>query len=418
PAKDVFSLDDIKPINYPDNYTLNQLFLLTRHGSRFPMGDQIRAFDKIDKAFANVSVAKDWPKNPFPMEKNSRLITRGKLESYYSGLQSLKRYEKFWKSVEYDVDVVKFQTSNMFCPEVTSDRKWAHLEALRIVMAETEVSQSAMSFSEGLFDGTGPVGACKNEPVYIWSLPPGHDYILRMYYSCLRWNQTVSNNKLYLDQSYSYGNKTLASIAERISKKYNISPPLDPISIADMYYYCEFWVLFFNRTDTWCGLLSEDDLIFARYYWNIMDYFLYSYGNPLNEQLGCAYITQFVNSVEDYLNGKSRMVADLKFGHSYTEFIVLTTLGVFKNEYPLTADLTLEQMKSLKYITQKVSYWASTIYFEIYTSPGKDALMRLVVNFEPYIIPGCDGEYCKWSKFKDILSGKINCAVDKLCAYP
>ncbi|CAG8658230.1 5495_t:CDS:2, partial [Racocetra fulgida] len=194
-----------------------------------------------------------------------------------------------------------------------------------------------------------------------------------------------------------------------MSKKYNISPPLDPISIADMFYYCEFWVLHFNRADTWCALLSDDDLMLARYYWNMRDYFLYSYGNPLNEQLGCAYITQFVNSVEDYLNGKSRMVADLKFGHGFTEKIVLTTLGVFKDEYPLTADLTLEQMKSLKYITQKVLYWTSTIYFEIYTSPGKDVLMRLVVNFEPYIIPDCDGEYCKWSKFKDILSGKINC---------
>ncbi|CAG8784899.1 3415_t:CDS:2, partial [Racocetra persica] len=233
PAKDVFSLD-IKPINYPDNYTLNQLFLLSRH-------DQISAFDKIDKAFANVSVAKDWPKHPFPVEKNSRLTTRGKLEPYYSGLQSLKRYEKFWKSVEYDVDVVKFQTSTAF---------W--------------VSQSAMSFSEGLFDGTGPVGACKNEPVYIWSLQPVN---IRPF--------------------------TLAPIAERMSKKYNISPPLDPISVADMFNYCEFWVLHFNRTDTWCGLLSDDDLIFARYYWNMRDYFQYSYGNPLNEQLGCAYITQF-----------------------------------------------------------------------------------------------------------------------------
>ncbi|CAG8795537.1 21315_t:CDS:2, partial [Racocetra persica] len=113
-AKDVFSLDDIEPINYPDNYTLNQLFLLTRHGSRFPMAVQNTAFDKIDKAFANVSVAKDWPKNPFPVEKNFRLNTRGKLESYYGGLQSLKRYEKFWEIVEYDVDVVKFQTTDIF----------------------------------------------------------------------------------------------------------------------------------------------------------------------------------------------------------------------------------------------------------------------------------------------------------------
>ncbi|CAG8468610.1 25055_t:CDS:2 [Cetraspora pellucida] len=388
-SKDAFSLD-VKPIDCPDNYTLKQLFLLSRHGSRLPNLDQIAGFDKIDKAFANVSVSKDWPKNPFPPEKNFRLTTRGKLEPYYNGLQSLRRYEKFWKTVEYDADVVKFQTANAF---------W--------------IGQSTMSFAEGLLDGTGPIGTCKNEPVFMC-----HDYLLEMWSACPRWNQTVGSNfALYTEQTYSYGNKTLAPIAERLTKKYNINPPLDPKLVPYLYYYCDFYVLQFNRTDTWCGLLSDDDLIFGRYYWNMRSYYQYSYGNPLNEQLGCAFVTQFVNSVEDYLNGKSRMVADLKFAHGFTDYVVLTTLGVFKNEYPLTADLTLEQMKSLKYIEQKAFYWSSTIYFEIYTSPGKDALLRLVVNFDPYIIPGCD-EYCEWSKFKNILGSKINCDFEKLCAYP
>ncbi|CAG8468651.1 483_t:CDS:2 [Cetraspora pellucida] len=374
PTNDAFSLD-IKPIDCPDGYTLKQLFLLARHGSRLPKIEQVQYFDKIDKAFANASVAKDWPKNPFTVEQNFRLTTRGKIEPYFLGLQSLKRYEKFWKNVEYDADV-------------------------------------------GLFDGTGPIGTCKNEPVFIWSLPQGHDYILEMYNACPLWNHTIGNNfTLYTEQTYSYGNKTLAPIAERLTKKYNINPPLDPNLIPYLFYYCEFYVLQFNRTDTWCGLLSDDDLTFGRYYWNMRDYYQYSYGNPFNEKLGCAYITQFVNSVEDYLNGKSRMVADIKFGHGFNMQVVFATLGVFKNDYPLTADLTLEQIKNLKYIEQKVLYWSSTAYFEIYTSSGKDTLFRLVVNSEPYIIPGC-GEYCEWSKFKDILSSKINCDFEKLCAYP
>ncbi|CAG8786585.1 244_t:CDS:2, partial [Racocetra persica] len=384
------------PISYPDGYTLTQLFLLARHGSRLPNLDQIQGFNKIDKAFANVSVSKDWPKHPFLEEKNFRLTTRGKREAYYLGLQSLKRYGKFWKNVEYDPDIVKFQTANTF---------W--------------ISQSSMSFSEALLDGTGPVGPCKNEPVYIWSFQPGHDAFLEMWNACLRWNQTVSTNfTRYIEQTYSYSNKTLVPIAERMSKKYNINPPLDPYLVPYIFYYCQFWVLQFNRTDTWCGLLSDDELILAKYYWNMRNYYQYSYGNPLNEQLGCAYITQFVNSVEDYLNGKSRMIADMKFAHGFTESVVLTLLGVFKNENPLTADLSLEKIKSLKYTEQEVLYWSSTSYFEIYTSPGKDVLMRLCVNSEPYIIPGCDGEYCKWSIFKKILGDKINCDFGKLCANP
>ncbi|CAG8450067.1 3580_t:CDS:2, partial [Gigaspora rosea] len=140
PAKSAFTLD-VETINYSDNYTLKQLYLLSRHGSRKPAIQQVQSLDKLDKAFENAP-----GKNPFTVENNFRLGKRGKIEPYYNGLQSLKRYEKFWKNVKYDADVVKFQTA---------DRFW--------------ISQSAISYSEGLLDGTGTVGMCKNEPVYIWS---------------------------------------------------------------------------------------------------------------------------------------------------------------------------------------------------------------------------------------------------------
>ncbi|CAG8698673.1 12598_t:CDS:2, partial [Gigaspora rosea] len=241
-----------------------------------------------------------------------------------------------------------------------------------------------------------------------------------MFTNCLRWNETVLNNFTeYIEQTYTYGNKTLAPIAEKLTKKYNINPPLDPQLVPYIYTYCDFLVLHYNRADTWCALLSDDELILARYYWATRNYYQYSYGHILlMKKMGCAYLTQFVNSVNDYLNGNSRMVADLKFAHGFTESLVLTTLGVYKNKYPSTADLTLEQIKSLKYTEPKVTYWSSTMYFEIYTSPSNDALIRLVVNFEPYVIPGCDGEYCEWSKFKSILGDKINCDFEKMCAYP
>ncbi|CAG8469320.1 34178_t:CDS:2 [Gigaspora margarita] len=352
PAEEAFSLD-VKTIDYPDNYTLKQLYLLSRHGSRKPNLQQLPSLNKLDEAFANATVAKDWGKIPFTTEQNFRLGTRGKREPYYNGLQSLKRYEKFWKNVEYDADVIKFQTAD------------------------------------------------------------------QMYTNCRRWNETVLNNFTdYIEQTNIYGNKTLAPLAEKLTKKYNINPPLDPKLVPYIYTYCDFLVLHYNRADTWCSILSDDELMLAQYYFTMRDYWQYSYGNPLNEKMGCAYITQFVNSVDDYLKGNSRMVVDLKFAHGFTERLVLTTLGVIKDKYPATADLTLEQIKSLKYTEQLVTYWSSTIYFEIYTSPNDDALMRLVVNFEPYVIPGCDGEYCKWTTFKSILGDKLNCDFEKMCAYP
>ncbi|CAG8817677.1 9255_t:CDS:2, partial [Gigaspora rosea] len=192
-----------------------------------------------------------------------------------------------------------------------------------------------------LFNGDGPLDTCKNQPVYIWSLPADEDNIIEMHDNCLLANETASNNNPEFDeQKYIYGNKSLKPIADRMSNDYGIYPPLDPYLVPSIFNACQFWVLLFNRTDT-C--------------------------NPINDRLGCVYYTQLVNSVDDYLNGKSIMVADLKNGHGHTMSAVFATLGVARNPYPLTANLTLSQIKRLKYTVGKSTYWSSTIYFEIYT---------------------------------------------------
>ncbi|RIB23541.1 histidine phosphatase superfamily [Gigaspora rosea] len=399
PAETAFTLN-IKPISYPNKCELKQLHLLTRHGSRYPDIPNTLAFDRLAKIFANVSVAKNWYKNPFPLERNYQLIPRGEIEPYYDGKQSFLRYNQFWKNYKkitgrYDPEVVKFQAG-----------------------AYSRCGASGMAFSEGLFNGDGPLDTCKNQPVYVWNIPANEDNIIEMYNNCLLANETVINNNPEFDeQNYIFGNNTLKPIADRMTNDYGIYPPLDPNVVPSIYDACEFWVLFFNRTDTWCSLLSEDDIIKLAYRVDMIGYYKYSYGNPLNEQIGCVYYTQLVNSVESYLNGSSIMVADLKNGHAHTMVSVLTTLGAAKNPYPLTANLTLSQIKQLKYTAGKSIYWSSTMYFEIYTCSDSPKV-RLVLNFEPLLIPGCESEYCKWSTFKKILGDKIGCDFNKLCKNP
>ncbi|CAG8558082.1 16226_t:CDS:2, partial [Gigaspora margarita] len=384
PAATAFTLD-IEPITYPDKCELKQLHLLTRHGSRYPAPYDILAFNQLAKIFSNVSVAKDWYQNPFPMERNYQLLPRGEMEPYYDGKQSFLRYNQFWKNYKnitgrYDPEVVKFQAG-----------------------AFSRCGASAMAFSEGLFNGDGPLDTCKNQPVYVWNIPANEDNILEMYNNCLLANETVlNNNPTYNQQNYTYANNTLKPIADRMTKDYGIYPPLNPYLVPYIYDACQFWVLHFNRTDTWCALLSEDDIIRARYYEDMTIYYQYESGNSLNKQTGCVYYTQLVNSVENALNGSSIMVADLKNGHAHTMFLVLTTLGAAQNPYPLTANLTLSQIKQLNYTEGKAIYWSSTIYFEIYTCSDSPKV-RLVLNFKPLLIPGCESEYCEWSTFKKIL---------------
>ncbi|CAI2184681.1 507_t:CDS:2, partial [Funneliformis geosporum] len=353
-------------------------------GSRYPDPSDIVAYDELEKIFANVNIAKEWYKNPFPASKIFKLFKRGELEPFYDGIQCRKRYAKFWKGVEYDPDVIKFQSS-----------------------ATSRTGASAMAFAEGLFNGKGPLDTCKSQPVYISSLPAYLDYVLQPQLTCPRWTQIVFNSPDYFEQIYSYGNKTLAPIAERISKEYNISPSLDPHLLPHVFTYCEFWIIEFNRTDTWCSLLSPKDLLLLRYFWDIHYYYTLQYGHPFNKRMGCAYLTQLVAGVDDFLNGKSYMIADIKNSHSYTILSLFTSLGVWKEKYPLTADLPYEKIKEVKLTEYASLPWSSTVYFEIYTCQKKEVLIRMVLNFKPMLIPGCGGEYCKWEKFKEIIGDQI-----------
>ncbi|CAG8551319.1 7865_t:CDS:2 [Funneliformis mosseae] len=394
PAKTAFSLD-IKPISYPDKCELKQLNLLTRHGSRWPDPTSITSFDELEKVFSNVSVAKEWYKNPFPMRKNFQLIKRGEIEPYFDGLQCRKRYKKFWDGVKYDPEVIKFQSTQT-----------------------SRTGASIMSFSEGLFNGYGPLDTCKSQPIFYWNVPTDQDAELSPYSSCRRWNETVgSNNTLHDEQVYEYGNKTLVPIAKRLSEDYHISPPLDARLVPHIFNNCQFWLTVYNRTDAWCSLLSPKELLLSRYYWELDFYYRFSYGNPLNLRMGCRYVTRLVEGVEGYLYGNSTVIADLKNTHGLTMTMVLTTIGVFKNDFPLTGDLTFEQIQKVVYSEWQLIHWSSTLYFEIYKCSGDHVYIRILLDFKPFYIPDC-GEYCEWNKFKKILGDKIGCDYEKMCAYP
>ncbi|CAH1756232.1 5956_t:CDS:2 [Entrophospora sp. SA101] len=395
PARTAFS-PNAEPVTYPDKCKLTQLHLNARHGSRFPDPVDTKGFDMLEIAFANVSVTKEYYKNVFPMKKNFQLIKRGEIEPFFDGIQSRKRYAKFWDGVVYDPEVIKFQSS-----------------------ATSRAGASAMSFSEGLFNGKGSVDKAKIQPVYISSVPDTQDPVLLPYVSCPRWIQTVlTNNELLDEQLYAYGNNTLAPIAKRLTAEHAIDPPLDPALVPFIFTNCQFWVTHFNRADTWCSLLSPDELILVRYYYDILGYYILQYGHPFAKNLACGYITQLVNGIDSYINGSSTVMADLKNSHGYTILSTLTALGLFKEEVPLTANFTLEQIKNVKFTEIIAIHWSSTLYFEVYTCEAGQTKIRVLLDFVPFVIPGCESEYCDWNKFKELLSDQIGCDFAAMCAYP
>ncbi|CAG8648482.1 17134_t:CDS:2, partial [Racocetra persica] len=150
---------NVNPISYPDKCGLRQLHCLTRQGSRYLDPPEMLKYDQLEKTF--------------PLQKNRifQLSKRGGIEPYFDGIQSALRYENNKKD-RYNLEVVKFQTG-------------------------ASASMSAIAFYEGIFNGDGPLDAFKNQPVYIWSIPP-QDNILEGFRNCRLLNETILKKYSYI----------------------------------------------------------------------------------------------------------------------------------------------------------------------------------------------------------------------------
>ncbi|RIA83421.1 histidine phosphatase superfamily [Glomus cerebriforme] len=389
--------DKANPIKIPETCELQQLYLISRHGTRYPTDHDINKFIELETIFKNNSYTKEWYENPFPLLKQGLLNVRGEEELYLMGKRSRKRYHEFWdKILPYDPNIIKFQSS-----------------------ALSRTGMSGIAYSLGLLNGEGILGKENSQSVYISATPVSQDEELLMHHACSRWEETVKDSEILESQKDEFNTTYLTKIAKRISKSLLITPELLPDHVDYIYRACAFAIAFFSETKTWCSLLNKNEILELEYFNDIIDYYSFSYGSKLNEKLGCSLISNIIKSVENYLNGDSILKADLKFAHSETLQFLATTLGLFKDQIPLTVETLPIQLMNRKFKTSGQFYFASNVYFEIFTCAERNerstTFIRTLVNEKSIIIPGCDSENCEWDKFKELLGDKLNCDFKKIC---
>ncbi|CAG8754980.1 9272_t:CDS:2, partial [Cetraspora pellucida] len=283
--------------------------------------------------------------------------------------------------------------------------------------------QSGNAYALGLFSGYGSLSDLKLQPVYISSIPRNQDTELSMHYACPLWLATVNDSNFTRKwQEEKYLDAFISIISRRISDRLKIEPPLDPIHINYIYRACSFAVSFSDKNDTWCSLLEKDDFLQIEYLLDMGYYYSFSYGYQLNTKLACRFFTSFVESVESYLTGRSEVRSTLKFAHAETIMFLTTMLGLYEDNYPLTADTLPQQIASRKFRASRLTPFSANVYFEIYNcSTRYDAdpvfgtiLIRVMVNEQPSVIPKCVYTYCPWKTFKQLLGDAINCDFDDM----
>jgi len=170
-------------------------------------------------------------------------------------------------------------------------------------------------------------------------------------------------------------------------------------------FFCQFDVLLNSDESHWCTLFNETDFLEAEYIDDLTTYYESGYGSSINGQVVSPLFIDMVLGMDAIVqNSSNTFISKLRFAHSSSIAPLTTLLGLFKDNYTLTANTFYGDRQ---YYTSRFDCMASNIALVLYqctgSSPQPTYVVKLQHNEQELPIPGCSGGiYCNYTEFKSI----------------
>lgn len=127
------------------------------------------------------------------------------------------------------------------------------------------------------------------------------------------------------------------------------------------------------------------------------------------------HILLFSSTVIDLYISFSIPPVDITFGHGDTILPLYAAFGLFKDDHAFTADNFVVN-KNRQFRTSKIVSFSANIAIALYKCGGNgNHVVKMFVNEEQIIIPGCDGTVCSYNTFKNKYPQLVNCNFDQIC---
>jgi multiple inositol-polyphosphate phosphatase/2,3-bisphosphoglycerate 3-phosphatase len=369
----------IHPFEYQflQNQTLKQVHLISRHGSRywtrkkhaamFTVADYLRTH--VDRSrhpkIAHLEI-------PFPKDQAAELSPNGRLSMFGMG----QRWARHYKRILDSVSIEAFSSS----------------------------STRAVDSMDAFLDGLGyPV---KKFVVENRTL----DADLNPELSCSKFGRLAEEHpskqegKLWASQYMAQTVTTMNSL---------LGIPLDQYQVTTILEICaaQISLLRYRRMEGLCYLLTDRDLENYEIFDDVQKYQGFSYGNEFNPRIACSLLTSLIRAME-----QNQTLVTMRFTHAETLIPLITALGMFKDDHPISGKMTYDELKNRAFHSSHFSPFQGNIIFEVYDCP-EGHCFRLFVNERPIVLPGCNYTHhlCPLSEFKRLLGSLDECNFDQMC---
>ncbi|KAI8874794.1 phosphoglycerate mutase-like protein [Backusella circina FSU 941] len=381
-------------LNYTDaitsDYKLDQIQLIIRHGTRYPVQSATRAIHDsilLLKQSTNESLM-GWVTtyhNTFTPNRAGQLTSWGQQELYTLGRNVADNYPDFVHKLVEDDIIQSFTAYSSY-----SERS----------------AQSGSAFCIGLFKGLGDLAPpAKLVGVPIMTLPKNNDPLIAPHKACPRWQAEVGNTDIVNQHLRPYELKYLSPIAARLSQELQLE--LTMKDIKKFFSACVSEMAVHKRYDTFCSLFTKQDILALEYIDDAKHYFKYSYGLDINKDIACELGKNILQNIDNRL-----LKLDVKFGHTETTLPLRTLLGLYKDNFNI--EMTLEEANKRQFKMSDFGTFVNNMAFQVISKQDKK-FVRVLDNQQPIIIPGCDAQICDLNTFRQFMETRLECNFTRLC---
>lgn len=263
---------------------------------------------------------------------------------------------------------------------------------------------SFKAFVEGLF------GDNANEHIRA-EQSGANNTMLSPHKDCPLYQANKRNNELPSSEV----NKFIASsiyqdMAKEVSQRLGFKLTLPPTQIEliwDMCRYEQSWYI--QQISPWCAAFTKSHVAVLEYKEDLFYYYKAGYGHLVNEHIACSSMTDMLN----HLKNKSGPKVVANFAHSANIQLLVTAMGVFKDQEPLRADNFYQQKRRKFRISRIDPFSANLVAIGYDCDDVERQKVMFFLNESPLELDWCRVGLCDWSrveeKYQKYLSG-IDCA--------
>ncbi|XP_022184853.1 multiple inositol polyphosphate phosphatase 1 isoform X2 [Nilaparvata lugens] len=379
----------------PDECVPEQLWMLVRHGTRYPLLRKMKGFLELGKLRDEIVMnhenqhgelceedlknLRNWRMKNVSLLESDHLTQEGFQDLWDIGNRTRARFQNLFNK-PYSADNYKVQ--------YTKHSKTKH---------------SAEAFALGLFH---------TEAINIPE-PKDDDLLPQIYPNCKVAPIPDADDPEHggkMERALFKEGELVAKVVHKVNRRLGfVDHKLTIDEIEQVYDICRYeksWN--FNKLNPWCAVFTADELQIMEYIGDLSYYYNSGHGYSANLRTGCPLVRDMMETFRDVANHEHKGAkAVFYFGHSTTMYNLFARLGLAKDAERITHDNYYEMLPNRQWHTSLLApFSANFAAVFLRCNSGTKDRVAFYHNEAPFLLPGCNSYACDWTtidnKYKSI----------------